>query len=111
MARVLVTGGAGLIGSHVADVLLAAGYEVRLLDNLNTQMHGTSRRPPKGKYRASDIRHCFADVQKSPEHIKFIPAVEFARGLEQLAEYLAGQIANDNVERATTELASRGLVA
>jgi dTDP-L-rhamnose 4-epimerase len=65
----------------------------------------------KGKYRAGDIRHCFADVQKSPEHIKFIPAVEFTRGLEQLAEYLAGQIANDNVERATTELASRGLVA
>jgi dTDP-L-rhamnose 4-epimerase len=64
-----------------------------------------------GKYRAGDIRHCFADVQKSAEHLKFVPAVEFTRGLKDLAEYLAGQIADDNVERATAELASRGLVA
>ena len=64
-----------------------------------------------GKYRAGDIRHCFADVQKSGEQLKFMPAVDFARGLEELAEYLAGQIADDNVERATAELASRGLVA
>jgi dTDP-L-rhamnose 4-epimerase len=64
-----------------------------------------------GKYRAGDIRHCFADIQKSAEHLKFTPAVEFTRGLEELAEYLADQVADDNVERATAELASRGLVA
>ena len=64
-----------------------------------------------GKYRAGDIRHCFADVSKSAEHLKFVAAVEFTRGLEELAEYLAGQIADDNVERATAELANRGLVA
>src|ERR1700712_5004649 len=64
-----------------------------------------------GKYRAGDIRHCFADVSKSAEHLKFVAAVEFTRGLEELAEYLAGQIADDNVESATAELANRGLVA
>jgi dTDP-L-rhamnose 4-epimerase len=64
-----------------------------------------------GKYRAGDIRHCFADIHKSAEQLKFMPAVDFTRGLEELAEYLAGQIADDNVERATAELASRGLVA
>jgi dTDP-L-rhamnose 4-epimerase len=64
-----------------------------------------------GKYRIGDIRHCFADIQKSAHYLKFVPAVEFTRGLEQLAEYLADQIADDNVERATAELASRGLVA
>jgi dTDP-L-rhamnose 4-epimerase len=64
-----------------------------------------------GKYRTGDIRHCFADIQKSAQHLKFVPRVEFTRGLEQLAEYLADQIADDNVERATAELASRGLVA
>jgi dTDP-L-rhamnose 4-epimerase len=35
----LVTGGAGLIGSHVADLLLAEGWRVRILDNLEPQTH------------------------------------------------------------------------
>src|SRR5512147_803575 len=34
--RVLVTGGAGFIGSHAADAFLAAGWEVTVLDNLST---------------------------------------------------------------------------
>ena len=34
--RALVTGGAGFIGSHVADALLGAGYDVTALDDLST---------------------------------------------------------------------------
>jgi UDP-glucose 4-epimerase len=34
--RILVTGGAGFIGSHVAEAFLAAGFEVAVLDNLST---------------------------------------------------------------------------
>ncbi len=37
--RVLITGGAGFIGSHLADRFLAEGYAVRLLDNLETRVH------------------------------------------------------------------------
>ena len=44
--RVLITGGAGFIGSHLADELLAHGYRVRLLDNLNPQVHGPDARRP-----------------------------------------------------------------
>src|SRR3954452_20616826 len=57
-----------------------------------------------GKYRAGDIRHCFADIEKSRRLLNFAPRVEFTDGLEGLAEYLAGQIADDHVEKATREL-------
>jgi dTDP-L-rhamnose 4-epimerase len=64
-----------------------------------------------GKFRAGDIRHCFADVTKSRDELGFSPQISFAEGLEQLAEWLASQAADDRVERATAELESRGLVA
>src|ERR1700720_1479679 len=39
MKRALVTGGAGLIGSHLADLLVHEGWTVRMLDNLEPQTH------------------------------------------------------------------------
>jgi len=39
MKRALVTGGAGLIGSHVADLLVCQGWRVRILDNLEPNTH------------------------------------------------------------------------
>lgn len=43
---VLITGGAGFIGSHVADELLTHGYRVRALDILHPQVHGDARERP-----------------------------------------------------------------
>jgi dTDP-L-rhamnose 4-epimerase len=43
---ILVTGGAGFIGSHCAAHLLARGYRVRALDSLDPQVHGAERAPP-----------------------------------------------------------------
>ena len=39
MQKVLITGGAGFIGSHLADELLAHGYFVRVLDTLERERH------------------------------------------------------------------------
>lgn len=46
MAVVLVTGGAGFIGSHIVDALVAKGHSVRVLDNLEPQVHGDRHTPP-----------------------------------------------------------------
>lgn len=64
-----------------------------------------------GKYRTGDIRHCFADIGKIRDELGFAPKVEFGPGLEELADWLADQQADDHIERATAELESRGLVA
>ncbi len=39
MERVLITGGAGFVGSHLAQEMVEAGYEVRILDNFEPQVH------------------------------------------------------------------------
>ncbi len=57
--KALVTGGAGFIGSHIADRLLSEGYEVRILDNLELRVH------PKGKpgWVPRDAEFIHADVR------------------------------------------------
>ena len=43
---ILITGGAGFIASHCAALLLQHNYNVKALDNLDPQIHGSDRRPP-----------------------------------------------------------------
>lgn len=54
MTKILVTGGAGFIGSHVVDLFLAQGYEVVILDDLSTGR--TSNLNPQAKFYEMDIR-------------------------------------------------------
>ncbi|HEX6566848.1 MAG TPA: NAD-dependent epimerase/dehydratase family protein [Chthoniobacterales bacterium] len=59
--RILITGGAGFIGSHLADELLAHGYFVRVLDSLIPQVHGESNERPV--YLSSDVELAVGDVR------------------------------------------------
>jgi dTDP-L-rhamnose 4-epimerase len=57
--RALVTGGAGLIGSHIVDLLLSEGWLVRILDNLEPQTHRNGKPgwvPPNAEFLPGDIR-------------------------------------------------------
>ena len=57
--RALVTGGAGLIGSHVADLLVREGWRVRVLDNLEPNTHRRGKPSwinPKVEFIEGDIR-------------------------------------------------------
>jgi len=63
-----------------------------------------------GQYRAGDIRHCFADITKAREILKFEPNVSLEDGLVDLATWLEGQIASDRVAESRKELAARGLM-
>lgn len=58
--KVLITGGAGFIGSHLADELLAHGHTVRVLDNLSPRVHQGGKRPtyldPEVELVVGDVR-------------------------------------------------------
>ncbi len=58
---VLITGGAGFIGSHVASELLRAGYHVRVLDSLVTQVHGET--PKRPAYLDHGVEFLLGDVR------------------------------------------------
>src|SRR5436190_1638383 len=64
---ILITGGAGFIGSHVADELLKHGYQVRVLDCLSPQVHESKNAAPP--YLARDVDFIRGDV-RDPETIR-----------------------------------------
>ena len=58
-ANVLVTGGAGFIGSHLVDALVDKGHRVRVLDQLVSQVHGENATPkyvnPAAEFVRGDV--------------------------------------------------------
>lgn len=64
-----------------------------------------------GKYRAGDIRHCFADIALAREVLGYEPRYPFADGIGELVEWLRSQSATDRVSDATRQLTAFGLTA
>jgi dTDP-L-rhamnose 4-epimerase len=92
---VLITGGAGFIGSHLADELLAAGARVRVLDNLSPQVHGEFASRPAYLDREvelliGDVRDVAA-VHKALEGVDAVfhlaAAVGVGQSMYQIAHY------------------------
>ena len=65
--NLLITGGAGFIGTHLARLALAIGHRVRILDNLSPQIHGDPPVyvPPAGaEFQRGDVT-CRADLERA----------------------------------------------
>ncbi len=74
MKKVLVTGGAGFIGSHTVDRLLKIGYEVRILDNLQKPVHlkgKPSYIPKEAEFILGDVRDRDT-IEKALENIDYV---------------------------------------
>ncbi len=66
---------------------------------------------PTNKYRAGDIRHCFADISLAGCLLGYKPMISFETGLQELAGWLGGEVAVDRVDQAEAELVAQGLTA
>jgi dTDP-L-rhamnose 4-epimerase len=83
--QVLVTGGAGFIGSFLVDRLLTTGHQVRLLDNLDPQVHPLGRPsylPPEADLLVGDVRNR-QDCTKALEGIDVVVHAAAAVGVAQ----------------------------
>jgi dTDP-L-rhamnose 4-epimerase len=63
------------------------------------------------RYRAGDIRHCYADLTKARALLGYEPQVTHEQGFRELAAWLAGQQAEDKAETMLQELSTYGLTA
>ena len=82
--RVFITGGAGFIGSHLCDVLVARGDEVSILDNLSTGSRG-------------NIAHLEGKIKISQGDIRDQALVETLVAESELVLHMAAALGVDNI--------------
>jgi dTDP-L-rhamnose 4-epimerase len=95
---------------RVVNVGSGVSVTVRELAERLAEVTGIAIEPETtGDYRFGDIRHCFADITLARRLLGYEPQVELTEGMSELAEWLAGQTAAENVDEAHAELRRRGL--
>ena len=85
MIKALVTGGAGFIGSHTVDLLLAKGYAVRVLDLLAPPVHEDGRLPG---YVPNDVEFVQGDVRDRDALRRALEGVDVVFHLAAYQDYL-----------------------
>src|SRR5512145_833942 len=93
--QILVTGGAGYIGSHLVDALVARDYRVTVLDNLEPQVHRSGKWPSYANPGATYIRGDVRDravfeplVLESDAVVHFGAAVSVGQSMYQVDRYV-----------------------
>lgn len=99
MGKVLVTGGAGFIGSHLVDQLKAEGQDVRVVDNLDPQVHGENAKIPD---YVKDVEFLNLDVgdpgiwdqalEDVTHVVHFAAAVGLAQSMYEIAYYCRSNV-------------------
>ncbi|MEE2710538.1 MAG: SDR family NAD(P)-dependent oxidoreductase [Gemmatimonadota bacterium] len=82
--RVLITGGAGFIGSHTADGLIGAGHTVRILDSLHPRVH----RGGVPEYLSSDAEFIKGDVRSRDDMTQALQGVDAVIHLAAYQDYM-----------------------
>jgi len=93
---------------------VASGQRISILEVARriSNVLGKERLQPQvtGRYRAGDIRHCFADISRAQQRLGFTAQVTFEAGLAKLAEWLESQVIFERVDDSVAELEVRGLM-
>ncbi|MFC2163225.1 SDR family NAD(P)-dependent oxidoreductase, partial [Candidatus Altiarchaeota archaeon] len=92
--KILVTGGAGFIGSHLVDALVGSGHDVRILDNIDEQVHQgetPAHLNPSAEFIKADVRSPEA-WKKALEDVEVIfheaAAVGVGQSMYKIREYM-----------------------
>lgn len=83
--KVLVTGGAGFIGSHTVDLLLEKGYQVRVLDALRHPVHDNGCKP---EYLPPEVEFIQGDVRSREDMARALEGMDFIFHLAAYQDYL-----------------------
>jgi dTDP-L-rhamnose 4-epimerase len=103
--KILITGGAGFIGTHTAHALLEQGYEVRVLDSLSEQVHGAEREKPivldaQVEFLLGDVRDKRA-LEKALRGVDSVLHLAAMVGVGQSMYQVADYTATNNLGTAT----------
>jgi dTDP-L-rhamnose 4-epimerase len=99
-------------GADGRTVNVGTGVPTSVVEVADTIARGLGKElEPKvvGKYRAGDIRHCYADPTLAEQLLGFRAEIPFEAGMQDLLRWLEGQEAEDSVDAASEALAARGL--
>ena len=94
--EILITGGAGFIGSHLVDFLLDKGHVITVLDNLEEQVHGKIKKQPSYlntdikfiKGSLSDYDLLYSALKDSEVVFHLAAAVGIGQSMYQIAKYI-----------------------
>jgi dTDP-L-rhamnose 4-epimerase len=102
---------------HHAGVRLynvGTGTPTSLLELLETLSRALGLPPgqwgPSQRFRAGDIRHCYADITRIRRELGFEPSMTLERGMQDMAAWLVSQRSSRVLAEAVAELEAKGLV-